>query len=150
MTANQINYAKHLEGVRHSIAEEAETKRSNLVRERETERSNRQFELIGVMNAQAAQANASAALANASTNAYNAATRHDEQWASQRNYERQNYWSQVAAAETHRHNLAMEAANTRNSRANAFNSGVNMFNAVTNSFSKVGEAANAIGRFIIG
>lgn len=40
MTSNQINYAVHLENVRHNVQQEGETKRSNLAREAETNRSN--------------------------------------------------------------------------------------------------------------
>lgn len=97
MTANQINYARHLEDKRHNEATESETKRNNLVVSTETNRHN--------LATEAEQAR---------TNTIN-----DNHY--QRMDAETKRHNQVYEQETNRHNLATESIGAYEASTNRFN-----------------------------
>lgn len=115
------------------MTEEAEINRSNLAREAETARSNRQFELIGIMNAQAAQTQAyastvqaSAAMRNAYTNRMNAQTNQFNATVNNTRNMNEAQRELEHTMETERHNRAMEQLSHKSNMTDAFRAVVSL------------------------
>ena len=137
MTHNQIDYAKHLEDVRHNQIVEKETNRQNVATLNETVRNNT------TVNTETARRNVSV---ESETNRHNVQTEGIQQQQNvinQNHFARQDSVAAFNAEETQRHNIASERISSMQTANDAYykhaqadaatrNAGTNSVNSLSN------------------
>lgn len=137
MTSNQIAYTKAREDQRHNVAMEGETYRADVAREMENRRANDLNYSASIYGSQASMYNAKLAHdANVYAAQMNAATQRyiRDQQTFMQNQELNNlmFNQDTVNAETHRHNVAMEASQSSSAAASRKSAGANVLNSIVN------------------